>query len=103
MTEERLYIKDIQKELHYRDRRSVRRWCSNSNVRILSDAGSNKQFVLRDDFEKAKTKHYYTRPGVINSSKKFFSQNRNNQSETVKGYRPLGEYEKEFLSIFTNL
>jgi hypothetical protein len=103
MTEERLYIKDIKKELPYRDRRSITRWCRNNDVRILSDAGSNKQFVLRYEFEKAKTKNYFVRLGVINSSMKFLSQNRTRRNDTVGGYNVKGEYEKEFLSIFTNL
>lgn len=103
MTEERLYIKDIKKELPYRDRRSITRWCRNNDVRILSDAGSNKQFVLRYEFETAKTKNYFVRPGVINSSMKFLSQNRTRKTDKAKGYTVKGEYEKEFLSIFTNL
>lgn len=54
MTEERLYIKNLQNELLYFDPRSVRRWCRNHNVRILTDVGSNRQFVIRDEFEKEK-------------------------------------------------
>lgn len=54
MIMERIYLEDLEKELHYRDRRSVRRWCRNNNVRILSDSSSNRQFVLRDEFEKEK-------------------------------------------------
>ena len=103
MTEERLYIEDLQKELHYHDRRSVRRWCRNNNVWILSDVGSNKQFVLRFEFEKAKTKNYYLRPGVINSSMEFLLQNRTRKTDKVKGYSVKGEYEKEFFSILANL
>ena len=103
MTEERLYMQDIQKELQYRDRRSVHRWCRNNDVRILSDAGSNKQFVLRYEFEKAKTKNYFVRPGVINSSMKFLSQNRTKRNDTVGKYNVKGEYEKKSLSIFTSL
>lgn len=101
MTEERLYIKDIQKELHYRDRRSVRRWCRNNNVRILSDIGSNKQFVLREEFERQKSKNYNNKP----SDRKFTKTNHTYINNVQKGigYQPQGEYEKEFLSIFTIL
>lgn len=91
---ERLYIQEIQKELQYRDRRSVRRWCRNNNVRLFSDVGSNKQYVLKDEFEIAKNR---------NSSMNFFSQKKNKNTEKVMEYKPQGEYEKAFLSIFTNL
>ena len=100
---ERLYIQDIQKVLQYRDRRSVRRWCSNNNVRILSDVGTNKQFVLKEEFEKAISKNYYSNKDVKNSSINVFEQNSNNNTDKAKIYRPQGEYEKQFLSIFTNL
>ena len=72
-------------------------------MRILSDVGSNKQFVLKEEFEMAKSKNYYKRPGVINASINFLSQSRNNNTDKAKGYKPQGEYEKQFLSIFTNL
>jgi hypothetical protein len=100
---ERLYIQDIQKELQYRDRRSVRRWCCNNGIRLLSDFGSNKQFVLRDEFEKAKNKSYYISAVAINSSLNVFSQNCNNKADKLKQYIPKGENEKKFLSIFTSL
>lgn len=91
---ERLYIQDMQNELHYKDRRSVRRWCRNNIVRIFSDVGSNKQYVLKDEFEAAKNK---------NSSNNIFFLNRNNKAEKTKEYIPQGKYEKAYLSIFTNL
>ncbi|MBP6977617.1 MAG: hypothetical protein KBB71_04815 [Lentimicrobiaceae bacterium] len=102
MTEERLYLQDLLGELRYRDRRSVRRWCKNNNVRILSDVGSNRQFVLRDEFEKEKNKIYKLRSLISYASKKSLSRNGRNRPEKVMGYKPQGEYEKNFLSIFTN-
>lgn len=91
---ERIYIKDLQQELNYYDRRSVKRWCHNNNVRILSDVGSNKHFVLRDEFEKAKSKDYNLASDCFNSSIK---------KTSIEKYTPKGEYEKMFLSIFTKL
>lgn len=91
---ERIYISYIQSELRYKDRRSVRRWCRNNIVRIFSDIGSNKQYVLKDEFEMAKNRN-----SLIN----IFSQNRNNNTEKKRVYKPQGEYEKAFLSIFTNI
>jgi len=96
---ERLYIQEVQTELQYRDRRSVRRWCRNNNVQILSDTGSNKQYVLKDEFERAKYKHYHIRSENINSTMNISAKN----SNKIMKYKPQGEYEKECLSIFTNL
>ena len=96
---ERIYIQEIQNELQYKDRRSVIRWCKNNNVQIFSYTGSYKKFVLKDEFEKALFKHYHKHSVNINSAMNIYSKNRN---QTVK-YIPQGEYEKEFLSIFTNI
>lgn len=103
MIEERLYMQDIQKELQYRDRRSVHRWCQNNNVRILCDVGTNKQFVLGEEFEKGKSKNYFNHAGVMKASRRFFSNKLTNKVKTMMDYKPQGEYEKEVLSIFTNL
>jgi len=100
---ERLYIQDIQIELHYKDRRSVRRWCRNNNVQILSDIGSNKQYVLRDEYEKAKSKNYCKGVGVINSTINFLSKKYNIMTQKVNIYKPKGENEKLFLSILQNI
>ena len=97
---ERIYISDIQNELHYKDRRSVRRWCRNNCVRILSDVGSNKHFVLRDKYEKAKNKNYYSNTEVISSSMNLFSIN--NNTEKAYEYRPLGNNEINFLNSLQN-
>lgn len=94
---ERIYIKDLQQKLNYYDRRSVKRWCYNNNVRILSDVGSNKHFVLRDEFEKAKSKNYNL-SDWLDSSK-----NNKEDVSNLEKYTPKGEYEKTFLSIFTKL
>jgi hypothetical protein len=89
---ERVYISEIQNELHYKDRRSVRRWCYNNNVRILSDIGSNKQFVLKADYENAKNTNYYKAHEHPNSSEKKSPE-----------YFPRFENEKRMLSILQNI
>lgn len=101
MIEERVYIKDIQVKLQYRDRRSVRRWCHNNNVRILSDTGTSKQFVLNHEFERALTRKYYKLSNVDNPPKG--TSIRDPNDDTIKEYCVKGEYEKKSLSIFTNL
>ena len=99
---ERLYIEELQKILRYRDRRSVRRWCRNNQVRILSDPGSNKQFVLREEFERQKSQNY----GLRDSNGMFSQKNHTyiyNKVGKGKKYRPQGETELVYLSIFTNI
>jgi hypothetical protein len=52
---ERLYLKYALPELNYSDNRSFKKWCSNNGVEIFCDFGSNKRYVLKEDFEKAKS------------------------------------------------
>ena len=47
----RIYIKELQNILQYKDRRSVKSWCKNNKVRIFYDKGSNRYFVLKSEFE----------------------------------------------------
>ncbi|NVN95994.1 MAG: hypothetical protein HXX18_12000 [Bacteroidetes bacterium] len=82
---DRLYIKELQIKLQYKDRRSVRRWCRNNGVRILSDLGSNRQFVLKDEFE--------------NSLNKIYSLNPISAENNKEEYIPKGTIESDFLSI----
>jgi len=96
---ERIYISDIQSELHYKDRRSVRRWCRNNDVRVLSDIGSNRQYVLKDEYEKAKCRNYNKIQELPNSSVNIF-----NKTEKKKPlYIPRFENEKRMLSILQNI
>ena len=98
---ERLYIKELQQELHYRDGRSIRRWCCNNGVRILCDIGSNKQYVLRNEFEIAKSKNYkINKDNIISMQKEL--QNSNFIVERVKEYKPTGKHEKNFLKCLQN-
>jgi hypothetical protein len=96
MIVERLYIPEIQIALRYRRTVSVRRWCHNNGVRILCDFGSNKQFVLKDEFENAINNSH----DAIDLSIKKTSQN--NKAEKAKEYKPQGEYEKNFLNCLQN-
>jgi len=54
MSKDRIYINEVQQDLQFLAMRSVIRWCHKNNIRILTDKGSNKEFVLRFEFEKAK-------------------------------------------------
>ena len=98
---ERIYISEIQSELPYKDRRTVRRWCFNNHVRILSDVGSNRQFALRIEYENAKCKNYHLHLESINSTTTYFSNN--SKIEKVNEYRALGRNEENFLNRLLNL
>ena len=91
----RVYISEILNELHYKDRRSVRRWCRNNNVRILSDIGTNKQYVLSHEYEKAKSRNY--------SPAQEFSNSFNIIDKKISEYKPRFENEKRMLSILQNI
>lgn len=99
---ERLYISEIQADLRYRDRRSVRRWCRNNNVKLISDLGSNRYFVLRQEYEIAKCRNYPKSYSLQNSASNFHLQFQ--ETEKMKqDYQPQYDTEKRMLSIFTDL
>lgn len=98
---ERIYIPEIQSELPYKDRRTVRKWCFNNHVRILSDIGSNKQFALREEYENAKCRNYDIHKETINSTTIYFSKS--SKAQKVNEYRPLGRIEESFLNYLQNL
>ena len=100
---ERLYIKEMKQELQYRDRRSIHRWCCNNDVRILCDIGSNRRFVLKAEFENAKSKNYKMNLLNSNSSIQTLVVNRIKKIKEVNEYKPQGEIESNFLSILQNL
>ena len=86
---ERLYIKELQVLLQYKDRRSVKRWCHNNGVRILSDYGTYRQFVFRNEFENIYNNSHSTQSNI---------RIKNINYE----YLPLGEKESDFLSMLLN-
>ena len=96
---ERVYTTDLQNELRYKDRRSVQRWCKNNGVRLLSDIGCRKQYVLLNEYENAKCMNY----SISNVTSNFLSQYQNERKEIESKYRPQFENEKRVLSILQNL
>jgi hypothetical protein len=96
----RIYISEIQSELPYKTRRTVRKWCRNNHVRILSDIGSNKQYALRAEYENAKCRNYHIHQEAINSSMAFSEYS---TTEKANEYKPLGEIEGNFLNRLQNL
>ena len=109
---ERLYIKDIQKVLPFRDRRTLKKWCRNNGVEIFCDRGSNRLFVIKAEFELAKNnkeiikylKNKYDETilsKILNADNNFLFKN--NNTEKVSEYKPQGEHEKNFLNRLQNL
>ena len=119
---EKLYIKDVAKELDLKDNRSVKRWLKNSGIGILCDIGCKRKYVIKEEFESAKIKemlNYLTKKyknvdlkqifdaGVglylqLNSNKeqKLSSQSKAQYNKTE--YTPKGDSERFFLKSLQN-
>lgn len=73
--------------------RTICKWCRNNRVRVLFDCGSKWRFVLREELEKAMNRaHQETGRKVLRKKRRINDI-----------YVPQGQYEKEVLSIFTNI
>jgi len=101
MTTERLYIEEIQTVLPYRDPRSVKRWCDKNHVRILSDRGTKKRFVLKEEFEKEIERNNRGESSGNHSAVRVMKKKKN--TDLARNYKPQGENENKILSIFTSL
>jgi hypothetical protein len=103
MISERMYMKELKKELPWRDFRAIKKWCIRNHVQLFSFDGTKIRFVLRDEFERQMEKIYNSKP--LDKGSKKFSSRKNLKRNLQPGtdYKPKGEYEKEALSIFTNL
>ena len=120
---ERLYINEMKKELKYSDRRSVLKYCHNNGVAVFSDTGSNKQYVLKAEFDfmrnkeviaylKAKytedilTAFFGLKIGSGNEIALPLNEQHNkvtrNQNRGTK-YQPQGLHEKNFLNHLQNI
>jgi undecaprenyl pyrophosphate synthase len=107
-----IYIRDVATELGYKDRRSIYRWCFNHGIKIMSDIGSNRKYIIKEEFEAIKMKqsveYIKEKYGVDKLSEDFnslimtFFFKNNNAENTVK-YRPVGEHERNFLKNLQNL
>ena len=85
--------------LNYKDIRSVKRWCSNNGVKILSDNGSKRRYVIKEEFEEAKmrqTKMYLNQKYCDNK----LPEGKKEQGNE-KNYRLSGDNEKRFLESLT--
>ena len=106
-------IKELTKELGYKDTRSTVKWCENKNVGILSDRGSKWRYIIKAEFEAARMqealkylKGKYNRNGfteAFNSQMDFFVEYKQANDKKMKEYKPQGEKEKSFLSILQKI
>ena len=109
---QRLYVKEMYDELQYKDRRSILKWCSNNQVGVFSDVGSNKLYVIKEEFETAKMKqaNNYLRKKygsekmeeLPSSKNMIFEMNEEVNYDSEKDYHPLGEHERNFLHYLQN-
>ncbi len=87
---ERIYLQSGLTQLGYKDKRSFKKWCENNGVKIFSDNGSNKIYVIKEEFEEAQSRK------VMN-----YLKQKELEFKKHSGYKPMGDHEKKFLSILT--
>ncbi len=97
---ERLYIKEILHDLHYKDLRSIKRWCNNQNIPLRKDKGSNKLYVLKEEYESAKCRNYPKSNQILNSTINFPLEN---QDKRKSEYKTQFENERRMLSILLKI
>lgn len=109
----RIYISEIKKELQMKDNRTVNNWCENMGIKIFSDNGTTKKYILKFEYEKVKILQVIdyliekygieNLPEELTSYLKVFTKNHITNKKTQPEYEPQFENEKRLLSIFTNL
>ncbi len=55
---ERLRLFEVARILGYKDLRSVKRWCENNSVMVLSDVGTKGKYVILKEFEAARLRSF---------------------------------------------
>ncbi len=98
--------------LGYKSLRSLRRWCGNNKVAILSDVGSRKKYLLRVEFDAARLQtliaHLKNHYGQAHWQKAFDAHLNDDvlglltvlqvTTKNVTSNIPKGIYAEEFLS-----
>ena len=96
---EQISIQETAILLGYKDIRSAKRWCNNNGVKILSDFGSKKQYVIKEEFEEAKIR----RAKIYLTQK--YGDDKLSEAKTKQGreriYSLSGDNEKRFLNSLT--
>jgi hypothetical protein len=104
----RIYMKELKEMLNSKDHhsnRTVKRWCKNNNVAFYQDAGSNKPYVFREEFERVyfKQKVDSRNSEFLKSKMNFFPRMEKLKVEKSKSFIPQGEHEKAYLSMLQNI
>ncbi|HRH03921.1 MAG TPA: hypothetical protein PLN13_13545 [Bacteroidia bacterium] len=99
---ERIYIPELKIRLSYKDRRSIKRWCSKNGVHLSKDIGSNRLFAIRADFENTYAPNRFS-PEILNATMSFFPQVAKLRAEKSQKYIPQLEHEKAFLSMLQKI
>jgi len=119
---EKLYIKDVAKELDLKDNRSVYRWCKNNGVGIFSDIGCKRKYIIKAEFISVKVKQMLKYVNtkyndvdvneILNADIQYYLQlqiikeqqniNHSNHQKNNIGYTPKGDNEKNFLNDLQN-
>ena len=84
----RIYIKELKEKLNCKDTRTIKRWCVNNSVQLFCDFGSNKKYVMEDQF-------YLVYSASSNSEQ--------DQIPRRPKYNPQGNHEKAYLSMLQNI
>jgi hypothetical protein len=71
-------------------------------VRILSDVGSNRQYLLKEEFETAISKIYFMQQNGIKSIEQTLHGQETNDDKVCED-KPIGEYELNFLNFLQNI
>jgi hypothetical protein len=110
---DRLYIQDLQKELRYRDRRTILRWCYNHEVGLFSDIGTKRLYAIKEEFEAAKNKQAlnyidqkYKTDSLPDINKHTFKTTKTHltlKEKATDTYQPQGEHEKNFLNYLQKI
>lgn len=84
----------MQKHGLFKDIRSFKKWCQSNGVTIFSDPPSNKQYVILEEFEKARFKKVTQ---YINKKHGLKSETEN--GNVTSKYQPKGKNESKFFNI----
>ena len=108
----RTYLKDAAKELGF-SVRTLLKWCIRNNVGILRDIGCKRRYVIKEEFELAKSrqaikylKEKYGKdefPSVVQSFLNIQSEINSVKDEKIKklscpNYAPTGKHEVIFMN-----
>ena len=86
---ERIYLRKAKEFLHIKDNRTFRKLCFNNGITIFCDQGSNRPYIMADEFRQA-----YSKPIAAHVD-------RIQRGDMSIKYRPKGEHESKFLARLT--